>query len=72
MEPDGVVIRQWSCPIGWHRYVKWYGDQAYCIEPGCDRSNIEPEPEVPIVRRMVMPPPRSVVTIHLTSAGDDR
>lgn len=65
MDEFGVVIRQWSCPVGWHRLVKWHGGQAYCIEPGCNRSNTEPEPEAPLVRRMVMPAARSVVTINL-------
>jgi hypothetical protein len=65
MEEFGVVIRQWSCPVGWHRSVKWFVDQAYCIEPGCNRNNTEPE--APLVRRTVMPIPRGVVTIHLPS-----
>jgi hypothetical protein len=71
MEEFGVVIRHWSCPIGWHRSVKWIGEQAFCIEPGCSRSNIEPEPEpeVSLVRRTVMPVPRGVVTINLPSEG---
>jgi hypothetical protein len=61
----GVVIRAWSCPIGWHRDVKWYGAHAYCIEPGCDESNVEP-PEVP--PRRVVPVPRGVGTVNLPDA----
>jgi hypothetical protein len=65
MEEFGVVIRQWSCPVGWHRSVKWHGEAAYCIEPGCDRSNVEVVPDTPLVRPMVIPAPRSVITIKL-------
>lgn len=63
-DPNGVVIRTWSCPIIWHRYVKWHGDDAYCDEPGCGHSNVEPL-VVYQPARMVAPAPRSVVTIHL-------
>lgn len=63
-EPNGVVIRTWSCPVNWHRYVKWHGDDAYCIEPGCEHSNVGPP--VPCrLARMVAPVPRGVITVHL-------
>lgn len=65
-DPNGVVIRNWRCPIGWHRYVKWHDADAYCIEPGCDRSNVEP-PESSLITRRVAPVPRDVVTINLPS-----
>lgn len=69
MEPYGVVIRQWSCPIGWHRYVKWHGEQAFCIEPGCNRTSLVPDAdEAPVVRTAVATVAHSVVTIHLPDA----
>lgn len=40
-EQLGAVIRTWTCPVSWHRYVKWHGADAYCIEPGCWHSNTE-------------------------------
>lgn len=58
----GVRIRTWSCPVPWHRYVKWHGEQAYCIEDGCGHSNVEPPP---VPAEGVTLTPHSVVTIHL-------
>lgn len=63
---DAVRIKTWHCPIAWHRYVKWDGTDAYCVEPGCGNSNVEP-PAGPLVARKVAPVPRSVVTINLPS-----
>lgn len=63
-DPNGVVIHAWSCPVSWHRYVKWDDAEAYCQEQGCEHSNVEPLLDRPLIHR-VSTMPRSAVTIHL-------